>query len=49
MGKTLGVTVMSKVMDTICQTELLVQESLRERNKESHEAALRLYDECISL
>lgn len=47
--KTLDVTVMFKVMYTICKTELGVHGGLGVRNKESQEVALRLYDECIAL
>lgn len=47
--KTLGVAVMLKVLYTICEPERSVGESLRERNRESHEVTLRLYDECIPL
>lgn len=46
--KTLGVVIF-KVMYTICEAELRVCESLRERNKESHKVTLRLCDECIPL
>lgn len=46
MRKTLGVAVIFKVMYTICDAELRVCESLRERNKESHKVTLRLCDEC---
>lgn len=47
--KTLDVTVMFKVMYTICKTELGVHGGLGVRNKESQEVALRLYNECIAL
>lgn len=47
--KDLGVAVMLKVLYTFCETELSVCESFRERNKESREVTLKLYDGCIPL